>query len=274
MPDTPDSPDLHPVVEAADESRTIDAPDSRRSTGSRRTPHLKQALTDFARPSRTQLVVGVILLLCALAVTLQIRTSDDDQDYSTLRRTELVQMLDDLNAESRRLEAEIAALEATRLQLQSGVDRQRVAREEAQKRYDVLSILGGTTPAEGPGIRITIQDPSQRVTPEIILNALEELRDAGAEVIEINDTVRVVASTWVGTGENGLVVDGVALSRPIVIEVIGGPHALSEAVRFRGGLASEVSDERIGGMVSVVSDSKVAVSSLHIPREAEFARPA
>lgn len=273
-PDSPDTPDVEQVVEAADESRATDAPDVTHPIGKRRTPHLKQVLTDFAKPSRTQLVVGVILLLCALAVTLQVRTSADDQDYSTLRRTELVQMLDDLNAESRRLEAEIAALEATRLQLQSGVDRQRVAREEAQKRYDVLSILGGTTPAEGPGIRITIQDPSERVTPEIILNALEELRDAGAEVIEINDTVRVVASTWVGTGDNGLMVDGIALSRPIVIEVIGEPHALSEAVRFRGGLASEVSDERIGGLVSVVSDNKIVISALRTPREAEFARPA
>ncbi len=237
-------------------------------------PSLKQALRDFARPSRTQLVVGVILMLCGLAVTLQIRTSAEGQDYSTLRRSELIGILDDLTTETRRLEAEISSLEATKLQLQSGVDRQQVAREEAQKRFDVLSVLGGTVAAEGPGVRITIHDPRGLVTPEIVLNAIEELRDAGAEVIEVNDSIRLVASSWVGTSDKGLVIDGVPVERPITIEVIGDAHALTEAARFRGGLVSEVSDERIGGEVTIVSQAKVTVSALHPGGVLQFARPA
>lgn len=240
----------------------------------RHLPTFRQAVQDFLRPSRTQLVIGVILLLCGLAVTLQVRTSADGQDYSTLRRSELIGILDDLNAETRRLETELASLEATRLQLQSGVDRQRVAREEAQKRLDVLSILGGTVPAEGPGVRITIHDPRRAVTADIVLNALEELRDAGAEVIEVNDTIRVVASSWVGAGDNGLLIDGVEVDRPIVIEVIGESHALTEAARFRGGLVSEVSDDRIGGEVTIVSEPKITVATVRPPRALEFARPA
>lgn len=239
-----------------------------------RQPALRRALAEFIRPSRSQLVTGLILLVCALAVTLQLRSTAADEDYSSLRRIDLIAMLDDLNAESRSLEAEIASLEATKLQLQSGVDRQQVARQEAQKRFDVLSILGGTVAAEGPGIRVTINDPRRAVTPEILLNALGELRDAGAEVIEINDTVRVVASTWVGAEPGGLSIDGVAVSRPIVLDVIGESHALTEAVRFRGGLASEVADERIGGEVAVVTESKITISALHRPRPFEFARPA
>ena len=43
---------------------------------------------------------------------------------------------------------EIAKLEETKRQLQGGVDRERVARDEAQRRLDVLAILGGTAPAQ------------------------------------------------------------------------------------------------------------------------------
>ncbi len=44
-------------------------------------------------------------------------------------------------------------------------------------------------PAEGPGIRVTVKDPASgaAVGTNQLINGLEELRDAGAEVIEIND---------------------------------------------------------------------------------------
>lgn len=233
-----------------------------------------RALRDFLRPSRAQLVLALILALFGVALTMQIRSRAQEEDYSSLRRSDLIQMVEDLSAESRRLEDEIADLQETRRQLQTGVDRQAVAREEAQRRLDVLSILGGTAAAEGRGIRITIDDPQAKVSPEILLNALEEMRDAGGEVIEINNAIRVVASTWVGRGPIGLTVDDQVVTRPILIEVIGDPHALSEAAKFRGGLVSEVEGERVGGSVSISTDERVLISSLHSPKPNLFARPA
>jgi uncharacterized protein YlxW (UPF0749 family) len=203
-----------------------------------------------------------------------VRTQAQQTDYSSLRHADLVQMLDDLTAESRRLEAEIAQLEETKRQLQGGADRQRVAREEAQRRLDVLAILGGTAPAQGPGIRITILDPQHKVNAELLLNTVEEMRDAGAEVIAINNTVRVVASTWFGNGPNGLLVDGHLVTAPVTIDVIGDSHALTEAAKFTGGLVSEVEDPRIGGSVSIVTDDKVTIVAVVTPPANRFAKPA
>lgn len=63
-------------------------------------------------------------------------------------------------------------------------------------------------PARGPGIRITITDPRGKLTPEILLNAIEELRDAGAEVMAVGDH-RLVASSSVTSSSSGdLQVDG------------------------------------------------------------------
>jgi uncharacterized protein YlxW (UPF0749 family) len=234
----------------------------------------REMLRDFLKPGRAQVIFAAILLICGLAVAMQVRTQRDETDYSSLRRADLVQMLDDLTAESRRLEAEIAELEDTRQRLQSGADTQKVAREEAQRRLDVLSILGGTVPAQGRGVRITINDPQAKVTPEVLLNAVEEMRDAGAEVIAINNSIRVVASTWFGTAASGLVVDGSVVTRPIVIEVIGDPHALTEAARFRGGLVSEVQGPRVGGEVSITTEERLVIQAVLRPRPNQFAKPA
>lgn len=233
---------------------------------------LRELATLALRPTRAHLLVAVILLVCGLVVTLQIRARSTEQDYSGLRRTELIALLDDLTAESRRLEAEIATLERTQEQLRSGADRQQVARAEAERRRAELSILSGTSPATGEGIRVVISDPDAMVGEGVLLNTLEELRDAGAEVIEVNDQVRVVASSWVASQDDELVLDGTPITRPILLEVIGEPHALAEALRFRGGLVSEISDR--GGEVSIVSDPAIVISSLHSPVEPRFARPA
>ncbi len=93
----------------------------------------------LVRPSRGQLILAVILLLCGLALTMQLR-EDQDERYSSLRQEELVSILDDVSAESRRLEDEIAELESTKRQLESGVDASEVARAEATRRLEALEL--------------------------------------------------------------------------------------------------------------------------------------
>ncbi len=234
----------------------------------------RQRRAAWWRPSRGHLVVAVLLLVFGVVATMQVRSRAGQEDYSGLRRTELVAILDDLTAESRRLEAEIAELKVTQQQMLSGADRQRVAQEEADRRRKELSILSGAAPAVGEGIRVVISDPKQAVGETLLLNALEELRDAGAEVMEVNDTVRVVAGSWIGSDGTDLVMDGVALRRPFVIDAIGDPHALTEALRYRGGLVSEIQDEKVGGTVSIESSDRIEITATREPTTPKFAKPA
>lgn len=228
---------------------------------------------DIVRPSRSQLVVALILLLSGLAVTMQL-AGNRDQRYTTLRQDELVAMLDDVTAESRRLESEVAELERTRQRLQSGADASAVARDEALRRLDALELLGGTAPATGPGIRVTITDRQGRLTPDILLNTIEELRDAGAEVMEIDDRIRLVTTSWVTSADGVLTVDGTRLGGTITIEAIGAPGTLAEATRFRGGLVSTIEGERVGGTARVVEVDDLRIDSVVTPQEPRFARPA
>lgn len=225
------------------------------------------------RPGRSQVAAAVVLCLLGMAGVMQVRADEAGDAYRNARREDLVQILDGLGVESRRLEAEVTELQSTKARLQSGADSQRVAREDAQQRVDELAILAGTAPAQGPGIRMRISDPQDKVDADVVLDAVEEMRDAGAEVIEINGQARVVASTWFGDDGTTLVVDGVSLGRPLTLSVIGDPHSLEEAARFRGGIVSEITGPKIGGDVQIDQSDDVVVTSLHAPPASQYARP-
>jgi uncharacterized protein YlxW (UPF0749 family) len=258
------------AVSPADEASTPpppttagqNAPEAARSTRAR----LRASLL---HPGRGQILAALILFLVGAAGAMQIRINATDDTYASARREDLIQLLDGLSAESRRLEGEITQLERTRSNLQSGADTQRVARQEAEKHLSELSILAGTAPAAGPGIRMRIADPKAAVDAGVLLDAVEEMRDAGAEVIEVNNTIRVVASTWFGSDARGKPV-----TRPITLEVIGEPHSLEEAARFRGGIVSEITGPRIGGQVQIELENRVVIESLHATGENQYARPA
>lgn len=225
-------------------------------------------------PGRGQILAAVILFVVGAAGVMQIKSNAADDTYASARREDLIQLLDGLSEESRRLEGEIAQLEQTRSNLQSGADTQRVARDEARKHFDELSILAGTAAAQGPGIRMRIADPKAAVDSGVLLDAVEEMRDAGAEVIEVNNTIRIVGSTWFGADDRGLVIDGKPVGRPITFEVIGDPNSLEEAARFRGGIVSEITGPKIGGQVSIERENRLVIESLHTTRENQYAHPA
>ena len=227
----------------------------------------------MAHPGRGQIIAAVLLFVVAVAAMAQVHSKATNDEYSSARQDDLVQILDGLNGESRRLESEIENLQQTRQNLRSGADRERVARSETQQRVDDLGILAGTVRAEGRGVRITIHDPADKVTPELILEGVEELRDAGAEAIEIDDKVRVVASTSFSGSAGAVKVDGTAVKTPLVIDVIGDPDSLSSGADFRGGFADQVTGSA-RGTISIVKQQKIQIDSLHSQQENQYAHPA
>lgn len=233
----------------------------------------RRVLRSFTRPGRGQIIAAVILFLVAFGGVLQVRTNANDQTYQNARQSDLVQILDGLNSESRRLQGEIQSLQKTRESLRSGADRQRVARSETRKRIGQLGILAGTEKAEGQGVRITVTDPHAKLTPELMLEGVEELRDAGAEAIEINDHIRVVAATSFGGGAGNVTVDGQPISSPVVIEAIGDSDSLASGADFRGGFADQVTGNA-QGQVEIKRESRVVIDSLHTPKKNQYAQPA
>jgi uncharacterized protein YlxW (UPF0749 family) len=217
----------------------------------------------------------VLLAVLGFAAVTQVRANDKDDKYVGARQGDLVQYINNLSLASQRTQTEIAKLERTRNALRSDTASRRTAVERAQQQADTLGILAGTVPAVGPGIRVTVTDGkngSGGVGSDQLLNGLEELRDAGAEVIELNDKVRVVAQTSVRDTDNGgVLVDGQVIKAPFVIDAIGDPHTLANALDFSGGFISSVED--IGGKVVVRQVDPVQIASVVEPPKAQYAQP-
>ncbi|HET6562323.1 MAG TPA: DUF881 domain-containing protein [Marmoricola sp.] len=225
-----------------------------------------------ARWSRGQAVVGVLLAVLGFAAVVQVRANDADEVFVGAREGDLIALINTLALATDRAEAEIADLRRTRDSLQDDAESTATAIAVARERADTLGILAGTLPAEGPGIRITVEAQAGELGSEQLLNGLQELRNAGAEAIEINDEVRVVAQSGLTEGPDGrLAVDGVLLDPPYVIDVIGDPHTLATALEFDGGFIEEV--EAVAGSVSVEQLDTVDVTSTRRPVPPRFANP-
>ena len=86
-----------------------------------------------------------------------------------------------------------------------------------------------------------------------MLEAVEELRGAGAEAMQIagasGPAVRIVASTYFADGAGGLVVDGQTLPAPYTLTVIGPAATMQTALMIPGGVADSVA--RDGGTLQV-----------------------
>ena len=175
-----------------------------------------------------------------------------------------------------RLRGQIARLQAAKDRLATSGDQARAALDEARREADALAVLAGTVPATGPGVVLSVADPDGRLDADTMLDTVEELRDAGAEAIEIGRpgrAVRVVASTWFGDGGPGVVeVDGVRVSAPYRVVAIGDPPTLAAAMRIPGGVVDTVT--RAGGSVDVQTAPTVQVTALRPLDAARYARPA
>jgi uncharacterized protein YlxW (UPF0749 family) len=223
------------------------------------------------RAAPTQIVIGILCGLLGFFAVVQLRLQADDNSLRTARQSDLIRILDDLNDRSERLNSEISDLEQRRAELQSGSDRSKAALTEAEDRRAALGILAGTAPAKGPGILLRIADPQQKVDAAVLLDTLQELRDAGAEAVQIND-VRVVASTDFLDADPGSVkIDGKVVTAPYLFKVIGDPDTLDPALRIPGGVFA-VLDER-GATPTVESRKQISVDATRPGSNLDFARP-
>jgi uncharacterized protein YlxW (UPF0749 family) len=231
-------------------------------------------LAALRHPSpRGQLIAAALLAVVGFASVVQVQANERDNDYEGLREEDLVQLLNSLSGASQRAENEIEELEQTRASLQSDTDSRRAALEQARQQADVLGILAGTLPASGPGVLVIVRDPGGRVGIDHILNGIQELRDSGAEAIEINDAVRVVAQTDLEDGQGGILVDDRQLTPPYTIEAIGDPHTLEQALEFTGGFVQDVETPAVGGHVMIRRLDNVQIATLHELESTEYAEP-
>jgi uncharacterized protein YlxW (UPF0749 family) len=153
-----------------------------------------------------------------------------------------------------RLDEEVSRLERTRDELASGTGQAQAALELARERAASEGILSGRLPAQGPGVEISIVDTGGNLRASQLFNVLEELRNAGAEAVELNG-VRLVT----------------VLSSPSRWTAIGDPTTITPALEIPGGAFATV--RNAGARVTILSQDPVQVTAVREPTEPRFATP-
>ena len=244
--------------------------------------HGRHELPDDAprpHPRRGQIAFGalavVLCLLLGVAIVTQARQTESGDSLETARPADLLVLLDSLQQREAALNTEVTDLQRTLESLRSSGSDDQAAIENARERLAALSILIGTVAATGPGVTIVVDDTAPGVSPETMLDVVNELRAAGAEAMQISSAgqppVRLGVDTWVVGSPGALVVDGTTLSPPYSVLAIGDPATLSAAMNIPGGAVDSV--ERVGGTMSVQQADVVNVTALRQPKPRQYAQP-
>lgn len=222
------------------------------------------------RATRANVVATLMAVLLGFAIATQV-SQNSTRGLETLRSDELVRILDSVQSDNARLAEEISTLQDQRDALLSGAATSEEARRAAAERVDTLGILAGTVGAKGPGVIIRIDDPKRQVTGPVLLDTIEELRDAGAEAMQVGQT-RIVASTWFADlPAGGVSVENAPLKPPYVLKVIGDAQTLATAMEIPGGVSETI--KRVGATISIERSDAVIVDALHLLDPARYARP-
>ena len=223
----------------------------------------KRTLSLDANRNKARLITNVfVVLLCAmLGYGYVIQLNNTRSAYETMSEEELTRLISETSNQIQQQEQRRDELQEQLNSLQEASDKQQEAQRIAEQNEQTSGILSGRLPAEGEGVTIRVTHGSiEAVDAATMFSLIEELRNAGAEVIAIND-VRVITQTYIADGEDGLICDGQPLSSPYVIKAIGDSQNLQNAVNIAGGVGSRLK-VKFGADVDVTSSDLVKIDEV------------
>jgi uncharacterized protein YlxW (UPF0749 family) len=184
---------------------------------------------------------------------------------------DLTRILASLNTGADGLRDEISNLKLQLLSLQTSTQRDASARQAAADRLRSLEVLAGTVAVFGPGVEARVDDPRQTVTYDLMISAVEELRDAGAEALAING-VRLGSASWLSSVAGQIVLDGTTLTRPYLVDAIGDPATLASGLSIPGGTVDSLR-ALAGVTVTIGRQARLDLPALTHPPTFNVARP-
>lgn len=216
------------------------------------------------------LLIGLLLFSLGFAFVAQIKIQRSDP-LDGLNEDELVLLLDQLTAAESQLRDEKAELTDQIYKLQSAHSQGQAAVEAAEKERELARILGGTTPVHGPGLEIVVNQGNSPIPAQKFVTMLGELRNSGAEAIELNGN-RIVAISFITSDNDGVLsLSGTELKAPYTWRVIGDADTIQPALDIARGATSQLRASDATVEITRVDD--IEIDSTVAPKTYHYAKP-
>ena len=198
---------------------------------------------------KISLVLGIMCFLLTLGICVQIKTVKNSNSTVSNNYEE-----NSLRAEVlkyKELEKAEQTLEQERENSTQNDDNLKETEESITEGNKMI----GLTEVNGPGVTVTLTDskkdissslnPSDLVVHDLdVLSVINELKNAGAEAISINDQ-RLTPNSGIICGGNIIDINGEKVGAPFIIKAIGLPEQLA-ALNRPGGYLATLKEYNIG----------------------------
>lgn len=217
-------------------------------------------------------ILGLMCCILTLAIAVQYRTVKNATQItgtaaSSELKTEVLKWKEKYEITHEELEKADDILEAKREEATTNDN----SSSSIQKQLKTLNALIGTIDVKGKGVTVTVAD-NQNVNSDTIsvldnisnylihdkdlLTLVNELKNAGAEAISINDE-RIINTTSITCDGNVILINGNKVSSPFEIKAIGSQEAILGGVQRPGGYLEELS--RFGLLANVEKNDNIVI---------------
>lgn len=212
-------------------------------------------------------ILCLTFFLLSFAITVQLRVTSTAESEVTQEKiiTDLKDKIFELNDDNEKLgkkfEKTQTELEEVRTKAAEN-DSINTNKSNLIKKYIMIQ---GNTDVRGPGIMIRYYPSDTRKNGENVTNGditkdivdiVNELKNAGAEAIAVND-IRMTATSSIEMEKNNIVIDGERIARPYVIKAIGNSETMNSSLVRPGGTIELIKNDRAKIELVIAKDVKI-----------------
>jgi uncharacterized protein YlxW (UPF0749 family) len=180
---------------------------------------------------------SIIALFLGLAAVTQVNSQEVYSRSLNLETpSSLTTLIANLSETNNELRNEIFDLRRDVLDARDSVANGKGTLTEAQRQLARLRVFSSQSAVSGPGISIKIEGSfDERALSDLV----NELRNAGAEAISVNEMRVGPKSYFTGAGDRSIAVDGRPLRGPWMVRAIGSPDVVYVAMTRTGGIIGQ-----------------------------------
>lgn len=220
------------------------------------------------------ITIGIVCFLLTTVIFIQVKTINQTNitELEQMRESELKAEISSTKAKTNEIETKLLETNNKIAEYQEVINKGKEASEilanELQESEDLL----GKTAVTGEGIIITLSSKDKPITPDDLLELTNELRDAGAEAISINEK-RLVYKSYIVyfNGTQYIKMDGDRILEPYVVKVIGNTTHLESAVAQKkyGYIDTKIAE---GKNVTLEKSTEITISAYEGKLDFEYVK--